>query len=90
MKVIKKTNEKVLEKTIKRCKDRGVLNRRRLANHAVCRGDLGTVAAREAVLDEANGQVRDVDADPTAAEGLGGIDRRAAAAERIEHKIARP
>ena len=38
--------------------------------------------------DQRDGQARHVDADPLAAQLFGGVDRGAAAAERIEHHIA--
>ena len=46
------------------------------------------VGVLQAVLDEGNGQVRHINADPVAAEFLGGVNRRAAAAERVEHHVA--
>lgn len=41
-----------------------------------------------AVLDEANGQLRHVNADPVAAESLGGVNRRVTAASQVEHHVA--
>ena len=41
--------------------------------------------ATQAVLDDGNGELRDINADPIAVELLGGVNRRAAAAERVEH-----
>jgi hypothetical protein len=38
----------------------------------------------QAVFDERNGKLRHINADPVAAEFLGGVNRRAAAAERVE------
>ena len=48
----------------------------------------GAVGVLQAVLDERNGQLRHVNADPVAAEFLGGVNRRAAAAERVQHHVA--
>jgi hypothetical protein len=46
------------------------------------------VGVEEAVLDEGNGQGDEVDADPPAAQLLGGVNRRAAAAEGIQDDVA--
>ena len=48
----------------------------------------GAVGVLQAVLDEGNGELRHVNADPVATEFLGGVNRRAAAAERIQHHVA--
>ena len=48
--------------------------------------DVGTVGVVEAGLDEADGEVGDVDADPTTAKFLGYLDGGAAAAEGVTHK----
>ena len=42
----------------------------------------------QAAADERNGEMGDVDADPTAVQLLPGVNGRAAAAEGIEHHIA--
>ena len=41
----------------------------------------------EAFLDQTDGEVGDVDADPTPAKFLGGVHRGAATAERVEDEI---
>ena len=54
------------------------------------------VEPQEAVLDEVDGEVGDVDPDPRAGrllrvfavEGLDGVDGRPASTERIEHHVA--
>ena len=48
----------------------------------------GAVGVLQAVLDEGNGELRHVNADPVAAEFLGGVNGRAAAAERVQHHVA--
>jgi hypothetical protein len=50
-------------------------------------GDLGEGIA-QAFFDQPDGQMGDVDADPLAAQLLGGVDGGAAAAERVEHHVA--
>ena len=60
----------------------------RLADDLVGVLDLGAEGIAQALLDQGDGQVGDVDADPAAAELLRGGDRRAAAAEGIEHDVA--
>jgi hypothetical protein len=42
----------------------------------------------QAVLDEGNGELGHVYANPVAAKFLGGVNGRAAAAERVEHHVA--
>jgi hypothetical protein len=42
----------------------------------------------QALLDQRDGEMRDVDADPLALELLGGVNGGAAAAERVEHHVA--
>ena len=44
------------------------------------------VGVLQAVLDERNGELSNINADPVAAEFLGGVNRRAAAAERVQHQ----
>ena len=46
------------------------------------------VGVEQPRLDERDGELRDVDANPVAAQLLGGVNRRAAAAEWVEHQIA--
>jgi len=50
--------------------------------------DLGAKCVGEAFLDEADGEVGDVDADPAAAEALGYLNGGAAAAEGVEDHVA--
>jgi hypothetical protein len=50
--------------------------------------DLVAVSVAQPILDERGGQLGDVDADPLAAQLLGGVNRRAAAAEWVKDEIA--
>ena len=50
--------------------------------------DFGAEGVGEALLDEADGEVGDVDADPAAVEALRDLDGGAAAAEGIENEVA--
>ena len=50
--------------------------------------DLGAEGVGEALLDEADGEVGDVDADPAAVEALRDLDGGAAAAEGVEDEVA--
>ena len=58
------------------------------ADNLVCGADFGAVGVVEAGLDEADGEVGDVDADPAAVELLGDLDGGAAAAEGVEDYVA--
>ena len=58
------------------------------ADHVVGGFDLGAEGVGEALLDEADGEVGDVDADPAAVEALRDLDGGAAAAEGIENDVA--
>ena len=59
------------------------------ADDGVGFGDVGAEGVGEADLDEVDGEVCDVDADPAAVEFLGGGDGGAAAAEGVHDNIAR-
>ena len=61
---------------------------RRFADHVVGRFDLWAEGIGEALLDEADGEVGDVDPDPAAIEALGYLNGGAAAAEGIEDYVA--
>ena len=50
--------------------------------------DLRAEGVGEALLDEADGEVGDVDADPAAVEALRDLDGGAAAAEGVEDEVA--
>ena len=58
------------------------------ADDLVRLADFGTVGVVEAGLDEADGEVGDVDADPATVEFLGDLDGGAAAAEGIKDDVA--
>ena len=60
----------------------------RLADDAVVVACAQAVAVLQAVLHEGDAEVGDVDAEPAAAEALGGVDGGAAAAEGVEHDVA--
>ena len=65
------------------------LRRREVARHA---DDVEprrlAIALAQALLDKSDREMGDIDADPVAPEPLRRIDRRAASAERIEHRVA--
>ena len=58
------------------------------ADDLVCFADVGAVGVVEAGLDEADGEVGDVDADPAAVEFLGDLNGGSAAAEGVEDYVA--
>ena len=60
----------------------------RLANYVIGLLDLRAKGIGEALLDEADGEVGNVDADPAAIEALRDLDGGAAAAERVEDYVA--
>ena len=66
--------------------DVGFVGRGRLADRDDF--DFVAVGVAQAVLDERGGELGDVDADPFAAELLGGVNGGATAAEGVENEIA--
>jgi len=60
----------------------------RLADGLVGGGDLGAELVAQALLDQGDGQVGDVNADPAAAQLLRRGDGGAAAAEGVQHHVA--
>jgi hypothetical protein len=60
----------------------------RLANDGVGVANLVAEGVAESLLDEADGEMGDVDADPAAVEALRDLNGGAAAAEGIEDEVA--
>lgn len=60
----------------------------RFSDHLICFANFSTEGCIEAILDKANGEMGNVDADPAAVELLSDLNGSAAAAEWVENYVA--